>query len=499
MAAAVGAVVMGAELAAGRLLAPYLGTSTLVWSLLIGAVLSFLALGQLWGGRLSRGGAPLRRLALVLLGSAAWLALLPFLGPWLLRSSQSLFRSGAMMSLAVSGLGSTVLVAIPMLGLGAAGPLLIHQAVQAGHSTGPVAGRLYASGSLGSLLGTYATGLLLIPLLGTARTFWACAALLLMLGLTVLLHRPLHRALAALAALLCAAPILILLPAPSLHARPGLIHESETLHNYVQVVDNGRERRLLLNDGYAVQSYASNDGALPLWSVWGYYATAPSYTSGGTPARVLLLGLGGGTAAVLYRALYPQAAITGVELDSGVVRAGQQFLGMPRDITVVSDDARAFVTRDLHSYDVIVVDAFQFPYVPFQLCTQEFFALLDARLSPGGVLMLNVGRDGTSREVVESIARTAHARFATLRGVDVGRSNTILVATRHPADRDAGLGRLGLPERIERRLQSLDPVKPWEIRADALVLTDDRAPVELLTDRILLRRIWPALGGGDSG
>jgi len=353
--------------------------------------------------------------------------------------------------------------------------------------TGRIAGRLYAAGTVGGLLGTYASGLLLIPAIGTRATFWSCAGLLALCAIP-LGGRAVQAAGALLGLGLALAGALGGRPAPG----PGLLLERETAHNHVRVSD-GAVRRLFLNEGFSTQSVLATDGSLPLESAWGFYAAAPAFTRAGAPDAVLLLGLGGGTAARIYRALYPAARVTGVELDGELVAIGRRHLGMPASVEVVVDDARAFLRRDRGRYQVAIVDAFQFPYVPFQLTTLEFFRDLEARLGKGGVVMLNLGRDRGAHEVVDAVARTAAQVFPEVRGADLPSGwNTILVLSRHPGSAQAGLARLGLSAEVGRRLARLPSLRRWPLSPSAPILTDDHAPVEALTDRIVLRRL---LGG----
>jgi spermidine synthase len=485
-----GSVVMAAELSTGRLVAPYYGTSSLVWSLVIGTVLASLAAGHVLGGRLARQGNTHRSLAAALFLSALFLILLPLVSRPVMVGSLSLFQQGAFGTLLAGAAGVSLLLALPLLGLGVVGPLLIHEAVHTVEETGAVAGRLYAVQTAGSLVGTYGAGLALIPWLGTARTLWLCAMVLLLL--TALASTSQLR---VLCVPVLAALLLALGAGPrAIHPGTGTLYETETPYNYVRVKQTGTRRTLVLNDGYAAQSIYDTRGRLPLESVWGYYALAPAWTRGGSPRDVLLLGLGGGSSARLFDALYPDAHVTGVELDAEVVEAGRRYMGLPEDTHVVISDARAFVRRTPKYYDLIVVDAFDFPYVPFQLTTQEFHQELGRRLRPGGAVVVNVGRNGAEYDVVHAVAHTLGTVFPHVRGVDAGAgSNTLLIATRHPATKDAGVAHLDLPRDVQRTLSTLRPPHPWRIPRGTPLLTDDHAPVEALTDRIVARHVIQGL------
>ena len=479
--------VMGAEMSAGRLMAPYYGTSTMIWSLLIGAVMISLALGHVLGGWLSRRADALKLFFGSLIVAAIILAALPWISRPLMQESLTWFRQGALGILAASAVGVLGLLTVPLVALGTSGPVLIHHAVHDREQTGVVAGRLYAAGTLGSLAGTYLAGVILVPLWGTTHTFWLCAALILANGVLGLV-RGRMAPVAAVGALILAAALAAVTPARPVKPGEGVIYEAESVHNYIQVRERNGVRGLYLNDGYAVQTLYSTQGRLSLQGTWRYYARAPAWTATGSPSRVLLLGLGGGGAAVSYATLFPEAEVTGVELDAEVVEVGRRFMGLPESTRVVVQDARAFLARDESRYDVIIVDAFDFPYVPFQLATREFFEAVEAHLADGGVVVINVGRYQDDYRVVDAIAKTLKTLFARVEGVDVRQSNTVLMAARHPRAQDVGLDGLGLEQGDARRLRAR-PLKPWEPAEDALVLTDDRAPVEWMTDGIILSAI----------
>ena len=496
---------MNGEIAAGRLLAPHLGTSTTTWAMLIGTVLGSLALGSLLGGWLSTRGAASQWIVRLMLASSLLFAALPRVVPWVLSSSLTRFRTGNAFSLGLLAAITALALALPMVSLGALPPLVMHAAGNAGDAEatgklGRLAGRLSALGTLGSLVGTFGAGLVLLPWLGTRATFDVAAVLLaasaVVFGVRARARREalVGAATSTLTVALAFTPLST--PAPA-HGR--LLWAGESRHNHIVVVERGGERQIRVNDGFAVQSFARLDGELPVRDVWAYYAMAPSYGTRPSPERVLLLGLGGGTSAEVFRRLYPAAAVVGVELDAAVVEAGRTWLGFALPgVEVRIDDARPFLLAEAErapgKQDVIVLDAFQFPYVPFQLATVEFFAAARRCLAPGGVLLVNAGRHGEERGVVHALARTMAQVFPHVQAADPpGRSNTILVATEHAPAEAVGIAGLSVPARTADVLRDLAachaPMRPAAWPAGTPVLTDDHAPVEWLTDRI----IWRAL------
>lgn len=493
----VGVAVMAVEMGAARLIAPWYGSSTVVWAALISTVLGCMALGGLWGGWLSMGERPERALVRLLAGSGLAVAALPWLARPLLGGSIAAFTHGQVATLGLSLLLMLVSVGLPVALAGATSPLLVHLAVRGGARVGPAAARLGASGTIGSLVGTLLSGVVLVPLWGSATTLGVFGGVLLALAAALAGLRRRSPAALVLPGLLLALPagLAQLVPAPG-HARDHTLEVRESPIQHLRVTERGGLIKLVADEGFAIQSFRWRDGRLPLIDIWRYYALAPAWTSGGCPGSALLVGLGGGTAADLLHRLCPKAAITGVEIDAEVVALGRAWFGLPESTEVVVDDARRFLHLDRRRFDLIVVDAYRFPYIPFQLVTQEAFAAYEAHLAPGGAVVLNVGRPDRRGALLEAIVRTAASRLPVVRTVDAASQlNALVVATRHQPDADFGLDRLGYPARVTSVLRRLSAPVPRQAAPDAWLLTDERAPVEWLTD-------WGVAGrllGGSSG
>src|SRR5207244_11947970 len=174
-------------------------------------------------------------------------------------------------------------------------------------------------------------------------------------------------------------------PPGAVQAQAGAILEETSLYQYIQVVQRLDRRRLLyLNEGVAVHSVWRPDSVLT-GGEWDTYLAVPPLL--GRPLRrVAILGNAGGTTARALGVFYPQARVDGVELDPAVTAVGRRFFGLddnPR-LHVITADARPFLRRTHERFDLIVIDAYRPPYVPFSLATRGFFRLARSRLEPGG-------------------------------------------------------------------------------------------------------------------
>jgi predicted membrane-bound spermidine synthase len=157
-------------------------------------------------------------------------------------------------------------------------------------------------------------------------------------------------------------------------------------------------------------------------------------------------------------------------------------------LQVFVTDGRFFLERTAHKYDLVIIDAYRLPYIPFQLTTREFFALVKDRLTARGVVAVNVGRTESDYRMVEAIAATLGEHFPAVHAINlVDTFNTVLVATQEPTSADnlrANAGLSSHPFVIDAAARALANVH--DLRHDGIVFTDDRAPVESLTNAIVL-------------
>jgi spermidine synthase len=478
---------LATEISASRLLAPYFGSSTIVWANLIGIVLAGLAFGYWLGGRVADRRPEPRLLGAIVLVAAVWVAATPFVARPFLDAAVGNLDDASAGAVIGSFFAVLLLFAPAVVLLGMVAPFAIRLAITRVETAGAVAGRFYAFSTAGSLLGTFVPALVSIPLAGTQRTLLGSAALLA-LSASFLLGR---RAV-VLAAVLAA---LVAVPPGAIKAEDGLVYEEDSLYQFIQVVEREDGKRLLrLNEGVAVHSVWRRDTVLT-GGVWDAFLALPPLLD--RPLRsVAILGNAGGTTARALGVFYPEARIDGVELDPAVSRVGRRYFELesnPR-LTVHDADARPFLRRTDERYDLIVVDAYHQPYVPFYLATREFFRLARERLTPGGILALNVASVPDDDRLLDGIAGTLTHEFEAVAVWPALRFNRILLAFDRFPGLDALRRRLGEgPARLaplrtllgrDLRLVSERAARPW---------TDDRAPVEWVTDRMIVE--YAARGG----
>jgi spermidine synthase len=477
----VGSASLGAEIAAARLMAPFFGASTIVWANVIGIVLVSLSVGYWFGGRFADRHPHKRGLCTLVLVAALAVGLIPFVAdPFLDVAVDALdeVSAGAFIG---SLLAVTVLVAPPVVLLAAASPYAIRLAVERIEESGTVAGRMYAISTVGSLVGTWGSALLLIPLVGTRRTFLifalACAL--------VALPGVARRAAVAVPAVILA---LMALPVGTIKAAGSgvVLEEVDTEYQYARVVEDPDGRRELeLNEGQAVHSLY-RPGSYLTDNIWDEYLVLPFAALERPPRKVAILGNAAGTTARALGHYFPQTEVHGVEIDGELSRLGRKWFDMrnPR-LRVFHEDARPYLRRTDERYDVIMVDAYRQPYIPFYLATREFFELVRDRLEPGGAVVVNAGHPEGQDDLEKVLSATMAEAFPVVLRDPSEDTNTLILGS---SSASAERLRDALP-RLPRDLRGIGFAAAARLEprlGGGAVYTDDKAPVEWLIDKSIV-------------
>ncbi len=479
---------LGVELAASRLLAPFFGSSLLIWANLIGLILIYLTAGYYLGGRWAdrdpRGETLYRIVAIA--GFAV--GVLPFAAaPVLDLARPALENLDAGLGLE-SFAGTMLLFALPVTLLGCVTPFALRLKSRDLKIVGTTAGSLYALSTLGSILGVYVTVFFLVPSLGTRRTFLSFSLVLLLLALWGIWQQVgIRRALPYAGMMLIIVALDALFGGGIVKAAPNLIYEAESQYNFIQVIEDNGSRLLTVNEGQAYQS-AYHPNTILLGGYWDLMLIAPYLRSKEPPRSLLIIGLAAGTIAKQYAAVYRDIKMDGVEIDPTIVEVGRKYFEMNEpNLKAFVDDGRAFLRRTDSAYDVIVVDAYRQPYIPFHLATVEFFQELVPHLSPRGVVAVNAARTAADNRLADALAATMRQVYPVVVMIDhPNGANTVILASTEPLTLDAFRERLAaLRDPTLRYAADIAAAHLRPALADQPVFTDDRAPVENLIHSII--------------
>jgi spermidine synthase len=435
-----GAVVLGMEIAASRVLAPYFGNSLFVWGALIGVVLAGLALGYWVGGWLAdRLPTPALLAAVMGLGALFVLAIPALDEPVLeaiVRWDPGPRLNPLLAAIALFGAPSVILAGVA--------PIAVRLRARSLTTLGQTAGRLFAISTAGSIAGTFATAFWLIPEFGTDQLLGLAAAALFVAAALVALaeRRIVIGLLAALGVGLAAYAAVELAPETGgtlseaqarnwspLYRRAGYVRGQEpesaeglrlryakdTRYHRLSVADDGRTRYLRFDNSFQSGMIIGR----PFATAFEYtdlFHLLKAYNPGARD--VLFIGLGGGSSPKRLWRDFRDLRLQGVELDPVVRDVAYRYFELPRDprLRVAIDDGRRYLARHDRRWDVILIDAFFADAIPFHLFTAEFLELARSRLNPGGVILTNtIGAiAGEQSRLFRSVYRTYRSVFPTV-------------------------------------------------------------------------------------
>jgi predicted membrane-bound spermidine synthase len=463
-----GMAVMGVEMSSSRLLAPFFGTSISVWTAIIGSTMIALTAGYYLGGVIAEQRPRLSFLGKLLFLAAVFIVFLPYMAQPLMEVALARF-SGT--SAASSSGGNALLIALivcaalicaPVVVLGTTSPFLIRLDSLRSPEVGRISGKIFAFSTLGSIVGTFLPALVLVPNVGTRFSFLFFGGTLLCV--TIWSVKQTRSLLLILAMITLATAFLLGIRGWSGNLGPYLLHEVETLYQYVRIYrvpvpgrnagNNGQATFILTDAGMGMQSMWI-DGKPNTDSWQDFFPVVPRIyetITGTVPQRILVLGLGGACAPYLISQFYPRAAIDGVEIDRGLIQAAEPYFPYfaASGLNVHVSDARFFLKTCGKHYDVIIIDVFRPPHIPSHMASVEFFQEARRHLSENGVIGMNVGSKG-EHKVFHGIANTVAAVlpyvcFARHR-LDDGPglfTNRFIIAS----NRDLGLERADVEERV---------------------------------------------------
>lgn len=486
-----GMSVMAVELGASRLLAPYFSSSQIVWTIIIGTIMIAMALGNIYGGRSADRNPDPDRLYRRVLIAAVWIAAIPVAGKYIILGISALliFTVSTNFLIWAAFAACMVIFVFPLFLLGTVTPSLAKYTVDSLEDSGKVVGTLNAFNTVGSIIGTFVPTFLSIPAVGTGVTFLIFAGILLALSLIYFISAKRGALKCAAAALLFAFCCVFGRSGSFAFWEKDLTYEGESVYNYLQVKEDSRRVILSTNVLFGVQSMLMKEEGLT-GMYYDYAMAAPLMSGKEDPGgcSVLILGMGTGTYAHQCRHYYGDMEIEGVEIDGKITELARQYFELPEDVRVATYDGRAYLNAIDGRYDVIMVDAYQDITIPFQMSSAEFFTLVKEHLAEDGVMVVNMNMRGSGEgSINEYLSDTIGSVFEYVYTVDVsGSTNRELFAGDSPDMTERLRSRSGELEdgRLSAMMNSVcDRLIPYE--AGNHVMTDDRAPVELLGIQVI--------------
>lgn len=476
-----GAAVMVLELVGSRILAPYIGTSLSVWTSLIGIILASLSIGYWWGGKAADKNPSLRTLSAILFVAALFVGATAVTKDLILSIIQIIVRDIRISSV----MNALILFAPASIAFGMVTPYAVRLKMQTIEASGKTVGNLYAISTIGSIVGTFAAGFILIPALGNANILFVTA--LGLIGLSFLTYAKSYRIpKAGIALFLMVFGSFTAITRANL-AAAGFV-DVDTHYNRVLIeeradIASGRPMRTLRTDGLGIQSAMFLDGDGLVFEYTKLYNLAPHFVP--RIERTLMLGGGAYSYPKYFIKRFPEATMDVVEIDPKLTDLARRYFNLADDprLRIFHEDGRTFLNRSNETYNAVFVDAFNTYSPPFQLTTRETAQDMFAHLTDGGVVIMNIisAIEGPRGKFLRAEYATYRSVFPYVYVVPVTKpdegdvvQNVMLVAVKSASEPNLHSNNPELASYLSRR---------WipDIPDDMPVLTDERAPVEFYT------------------
>jgi len=492
-----GMTTMAAEFGASRLLGNIFGTSNPVWAVIIGLILVYLTAGYFLGGRWADRSPQPKTMYSILAWGAFTLGIVPYISSPVLRLAANAFDTMQIGILAGAFVGVLVLFTVPVTLFGMISPFAIRLSMEDTGKAGNVSGTIYGFSTIGSFIGTFLPTLLLIPTIGTTRTFLVFSLALLFVALAGLDLSAGRRVVFVYLLMVIALALLALFGGGGdIKRSNGQIYETESAYNYIQVVEFNGTRYLRLNEGQGIHS-EYNPQTLEYGGPWQQFLVGPFFYARRQPEdvdRIAIVGLAAGTTARQAAAVFPNVVIDGFEIDPKIVDVGRRYFDMNMsNLNVIIQDGRWGLAGSPEKYDLICVDAYRPPYIPPHLTTHEFFQIAADHLNPDGALVINVGRSPGDRRLIDGLGTTLGTVFSSIYVMDIPNTfNSMIYATLQPTDLvnlEQNLAALVahqdvnalLTDSMTLMLENLQPGPKFTV-----VFTDDLSPIEWITNTMIL-------------
>lgn len=490
-----GMCVMAVELSASRFLAPIFGTSSIIWTIIIGIIMISMSIGNIIGGRSADKYNDIGRLYSLLWIAVLWIAAIPLIGKYIvdfiaaalaLLLSQNLLAAGSTMA-------CLIIFSAPLVILGMVSPYLVKVGVKDIKNSGKITGEIYAVNTIGDIIGTFIPTFLTIPTVGTSKTFYIFALILNLICIYYFMSMKKKY----IPKIISAAVITVLIFAPLKDTyafwKNNIVYEGESTYNYLQVSQDKDSVILSTNVAFGVQSiYKKNKELSGMY--YDYALMAPMFIKDMNSSKKmddLILGFGTGTFAKQCKYYYPATRTDGVEIDEKIAELSKKYFDVKdNEASIYINDGRTFLySRDAKKYDLIMIDAYRDVTIPFHMSTIEFFREVKKHLNPGGVIVININmRSKNHTEINDYLCETVKRAMNKVYTYNLEESyNTIVFASDDKNCKENFLNNIGkMPDNAPLRSIAEEVSENLkEIKNSDHIFTDEIAPVEVLGEKVL--------------
>ena len=384
-----GATGMIIELVASRILSPYLGNSNLIWTCIIGMMLAFMSLGYFIGGKLSDKHPKRNLLSLFLLNSATFISLIPMIEIYAIEPISKINFSLPLLAI----ICSTITFGIPSMFLATASPFAVKLKDKDLEEIGGVSGRMSALSTIGSIVGTFLAGFVLIPKLGVKNIILLVVIVLVILSYLIYEDKDIKYTLKTIATLVILVSLVLVGKKMFLQKHEDMILDTDSEYSRIWIKkftnNSGKEYNTLeVDTGY--ESIASGEKNLTA-EYLKYYDLFNYYQE--NTENVLMIGGAAYTYPSYFLEQYKDKKIDVVEIDSKMTELAEKYFDLNtqnKNLNIYHEDGRRYIHTTQNQYDCILIDAFKGLNVPFQLTTEEALIQAKRNLNENGIVITNI-------------------------------------------------------------------------------------------------------------
>ena len=487
-----GAVVMALEITGSRMLTPVFGSSTTTWGILIGIILTGLAVGYFFGGRIADSNPSFKRLCSVIFSTGLFILFIPFMSQPLIEFFIKVTPDFS----AATFFSAFLIFGLPAILLGFVSPYAIKLAATALHKIGSTAGNLYSISTLGSIFGTFLTVFLLIPFFEINHLIFAFGFILM--GISVAGLGKVPKIMTGVLIVIFVVNAAGGIEELSFNSNPfgsdsEILIEEETQYSSLTVTEKNNFRTLYIDGVVQSQMDLNEPSKLVLYYTKSFHLTSLINSQ---LEKVLFVGGGGFSGPKSFLADYDGIVkIDVVEIDPIVVDIAKKYFLIPEDpkLEIITDDARVFLSQTDRRYDAIILDAYSGYEIPFHLMTKQFYEILDQRLTDDGIIVSNFlgALEGQNSKLFQSNYKTLQEIFpsvfvfpSNIKNTDHRQNITIIALKDQEATKFGNIAHVQ-PECETQKIMECEKFfenyypNP-QIKNDVNVLTDQLSPVNIL-------------------
>lgn len=470
-----GAIGMGLELIAARVLSPYVGSSNVVWTSIIGIILVSMSLGYWLGGKNADKGANLNQLSNILLYAALATSAIPLLETCVVK-----ILAGIIPNLIVSAILCSIIVfSIPSFILAMISPYAVKIKSKEETEIGSLSGKISSLSTIGSIVGTFLMGFVLIPNIGVSNINISVTIILVVMSIIARENKETKEIWRNIFVICIMMMLLIIGKIVFKINNPDILLDTDSQYSriWVKQIETQKATYKTLQVDRGLESYIDTETGEMGAKYLRYYDLFEYFNK--DAKSTLLIGGAAYTYPIHYLQKYNDKTIDVVEIDDKMPQIAVEQFGLninDERLKTYSQDGRSYLNYNKNKYDTILIDAFKGTNSPFELTTYEALTNAKNMLNENGVVITNIisALEGENAKFIEYEYTTYKAVFDDVKIYKVVNmendsiQNLILVGVK------------GNPEKNDSKSEEYAQYLNMQIanlKTDKQVLTDDFAPI----------------------